>query len=872
MITELFSENPLLLKYLCQSMICIALGVLASFILRHRAARAHQALLLGVLAAVILPLMSFTVKHYQWGLLTAQPVTAQATAAQPHVDMLPIQINYQFPLPPPVENTAYELAAVEEHVSSSVVTAPTTPFPWKSFLLWTWIAAGLILLSRLIVTFILGARLAAKAQKLTCPQIEKAVQLAKQKLRLFRTIELKAADSVASPVIWSWARRPILLVPGDTEYFDDSIDWTSVFCHELAHCKRRDHLTGLVAELVLCVLPWNPLMWWAKSRLVALSEQACDDWVVAAGQSGPDYANSLLDLVPHAQMAFVPTVVARKKKLATRVRRILDDRCANPRAGLRWALLVTILALCTALTVAFAQTRPAHTGEYHLEQYEESGPSTPAETEEYEQLREQALLREKEKISTHEDLQRSESELYTAELNRLLNSLQYRAQFIERQLTLLPEDRNTGAQQLQAELRDIRERIRDVEQQLNEHSLRQFQQFTESALSRLNIDDRTRQLLDERRALLQRLHRLEDQFKQHGQEEAARSCAQLQQMRDRIAYIESRLQHQDRDPLKAGRATPRHTDGRRRQLIKQRDDLRRHEEEIERNVEALKDQDSQQARHLLTELDKTRDLLLSIEAELRRSEPGLPTLGRQMTSDPQTDPFIQPPPPIPPQEHYADDYTLNRRKTSEPEPSTEHLFSEYRSLLDQAGKIEDQLLVHPDAETGSTLSSQQLQLKDIRLRISNIEKILLDRDRRQQERAKLDRLRDLLDDLIQQQSPHGETMPPEHQTYEPWRTPPYPQDPGTTRPRVQAQLENQVHELRSEVKTLRREILQLRQLLQQLMEAKTKPAGIEGLHLKSPPPAPPADLDPSELRPKDTPSPTEQETLEPELQDTPLPP
>ena len=97
----------------------------------------------------------------------------------------------------------------------------------------------------------------------------------------------------------------------------------------------------------------------AKSRLINLSEQACDDWVVASGQPGTDYAESLLNLIPEGQMAFVPAVVTSKKGLAGRVRRILEDHCANPQSGWRWSITAAILAASIAAGVAFAQKRPS---------------------------------------------------------------------------------------------------------------------------------------------------------------------------------------------------------------------------------------------------------------------------------------------------------------------------------------------------------------------------------------------------------------------------------------------------------------------------------------------------------------------------------
>ena len=72
-----------------------------------------------------------------------------------------------------------------------------------------------------------------------------------------------------------------------------------------------------------------------------------------------DYAETLLDLTPQGRMAFAPSVVSRRKPLAERVRRILQDSCGNPRPGLRWSVVAILLAACVTLGVAFAQTRPA---------------------------------------------------------------------------------------------------------------------------------------------------------------------------------------------------------------------------------------------------------------------------------------------------------------------------------------------------------------------------------------------------------------------------------------------------------------------------------------------------------------------------------
>ncbi len=354
MIRELFLSNFSLSSCVWQSTIFILVGLISSFILRHRSARAHQVLFLAMIAAVIVPVISILVKHYELGLFVAEPVVIQS-----QTEDWAITSNYGASDIISAEDIEHKPGAIEKDLPSATLASETTRFPWRSVVLYGWIAASLILAARLLLTFALGVRLLKRALPLDCQRIKEAVHLAKAKLGIDKDVKVRSSRGVRSPVIWCWRRKPVLLVPSAAGRFDNGVDWAGVLCHELAHWKRRDHICGLLAEFVACILPWHPLVWWAKSRLVRLSEQACDDWVVATGQPGTDYAESLLDLIPGGQMAFVPAVVSSKKGLAGRVHRILKDSCGNPRTGALWALAMSIVAACLVIGVACAQTRPA---------------------------------------------------------------------------------------------------------------------------------------------------------------------------------------------------------------------------------------------------------------------------------------------------------------------------------------------------------------------------------------------------------------------------------------------------------------------------------------------------------------------------------
>jgi beta-lactamase regulating signal transducer with metallopeptidase domain len=136
-----------------------------------------------------------------------------------------------------------------------------------------------------------------------------------------------AEASVATPMV-SGLWRPCIMVPREASVWPRPRLEVALI-HELAHVKRRDCATQLVAQLV-CALYWfNPLVWIASRRLRAERERACDDFVLAVGARGSEYAGHLLEIAQGAQSrpsSFVlgGVAMARRSQLEGRVMAILD--------------------------------------------------------------------------------------------------------------------------------------------------------------------------------------------------------------------------------------------------------------------------------------------------------------------------------------------------------------------------------------------------------------------------------------------------------------------------------------------------------------------------------------------------------------------
>ncbi len=157
-------------------------------------------------------------------------------------------------------------------------------------------------------------------------------------------VTLVRSDRISMPMAWSVVRSAIILPT-------DSQGWTParrrvVLLHEMAHLKRRDCQTLLVARVVAALHWFNPLAWIATRRLQAERERACDDLVLSAGTRGPDYAQHLLEIaraLRSSSPAWATVAMARPSELEGRLLAILDpDR--DRRRATRAASVIGVVA------------------------------------------------------------------------------------------------------------------------------------------------------------------------------------------------------------------------------------------------------------------------------------------------------------------------------------------------------------------------------------------------------------------------------------------------------------------------------------------------------------------------------------------------
>lgn len=119
--------------------------------------------------------------------------------------------------------------------------------------------------------------------------------------------------------------QPVVLLPADADSWTETHRYL-VLLHELAHAKRRDVLTQIVAKYVCSILWFNPVSWFGLIQMRKLRELACDDLVLERSEKPSEYATLLLDVAKNYQHQNLTTALGmtRSSNIENRIYALLD--------------------------------------------------------------------------------------------------------------------------------------------------------------------------------------------------------------------------------------------------------------------------------------------------------------------------------------------------------------------------------------------------------------------------------------------------------------------------------------------------------------------------------------------------------------------
>jgi len=331
--------------------VLVGAGLVALAMRRRAAATRHLVWGLGLTGALAVLPLSLALPRWGVPLLEAPARAEPAMASSPVSEVRPSEGPAVMEMPI-VPNEALATPPGLSPIEPNVTEAPRVAWP-----LVVWVAGTLAVLVWGVTGWTSTWWMGRKAKRVTDPTWVEAARQAAERLGTRRGVTLLRGGPAAMPLTWG-VLRPTLLLPEEADEWPDERR-RAVLLHELAHVRRRDCLTHWLGLLTCAAYWFNPLAWWAASRLRTEREQACDDLVLEAGERPSDYAAQLLGVARSLRsvraLAPAAMAMARPSGLERRLLAILDAR-RNRRGPARW-LVISGLAVVLAVSATLAAVR-----------------------------------------------------------------------------------------------------------------------------------------------------------------------------------------------------------------------------------------------------------------------------------------------------------------------------------------------------------------------------------------------------------------------------------------------------------------------------------------------------------------------------------
>jgi TonB family protein len=179
-------------------------------------------------------------------------------------------------------------------------------------------------------------------------------------LRMRARVEVRSSNEIAVPETFGFRNPVILLPPGANGWTRERL--RLVLLHELVHVKGSDWALQMLARITASLFWFNPLTWYALTKLRDERERACDDEVLRLGAIRSEYADQLLAIARSARYTSpVAVAMARKAHLEGRIHAILNPNINRRRLTLT-RKAITLAATALIVATASLVTAPAQTG------------------------------------------------------------------------------------------------------------------------------------------------------------------------------------------------------------------------------------------------------------------------------------------------------------------------------------------------------------------------------------------------------------------------------------------------------------------------------------------------------------------------------
>jgi|GEM_PF-1933823 len=326
-----------------ESLLVSLAGIIMALWRRMSAATRHLVWLLALCGALVMPLLTVTLPTWQ---VAPERTALWESAVEVRTTNVGAETDRSEPTTPSGAATlSNDVEVVSAETSGSAA--------WPTAAVLVWLAGAAIVAFRLVAGVVHTKEVVRNARPCGKGDLDSVLAVCSERIGLRRRVRLLLSDQANIPFVWGW-RRSVIVLP------QRALRWSRrrlemVVLHELAHIRRYDPVTVLMAWLAVTVYWFNPLIWLAARRLTVEKERASDDLVLNTGTDAPDYAEELLGFSRsvNAGTTIGPeTAFTRKSQLGERLMAILRLNHRRVPLTVRCTILWSLLMAAVVLPLA----------------------------------------------------------------------------------------------------------------------------------------------------------------------------------------------------------------------------------------------------------------------------------------------------------------------------------------------------------------------------------------------------------------------------------------------------------------------------------------------------------------------------------------
>lgn len=226
---------------------------------------------------------------------------------------------------------------------STQVSETTSSFKWslKTISLFIWLMGILVLM---IYTFGMNRRQYNRIMKGKVdrqdPRMVGILERSKKIMSVKRNVTMVQTTEVRSPSLYGIIKPKLLLPVNEIEVMSDE-QLQYIFMHELAHLKRKDIVVNWLFYMLLLIHWFNPLLWYAYSRMREDQELACDALVLTYIDSprSLEYGRTIITLMENLSPTFRTPGSASFTGNKTQLKRRIHMIKSFKKGSYRWSIL-----------------------------------------------------------------------------------------------------------------------------------------------------------------------------------------------------------------------------------------------------------------------------------------------------------------------------------------------------------------------------------------------------------------------------------------------------------------------------------------------------------------------------------------------------